>query len=166
MTVYLRLGEANQYGDGLYGYWDDSMPGTFYSSFYLGDSDDSIISLADPINTNSIGLNEMQFFTFLMDPRSGLHLTSGILPTEYKTLELHHYEQALKNMAMWFKVSALIQPTNSLKSAAHINLPKVPGYAWHLYDQFNGLRAITADELDTNSTSDNTITESYIILKS
>ena len=166
IQIYLRIGEINQYGDGLYGYWDDSQPSIFNAFEPSNDNDTTFyVPLSEPSNTNSIYLDKMQFFTFLMDARSGIHLTSGILPTIYKTMEVHHYQTALKNMAMWFNVSSLLQPAESSNGSAKINLPKIPGYQWHVYDQFNGERPISADELDTFQLTQNTLINTYLTIK-
>jgi hypothetical protein len=169
VQIPFRLGEHFQLDDGLLGYWKEDGTDTL-KKLVAPESSDT--SKDDSIKTFSMGdkmqetstFDKANIFTILLDPRSGVHITSGVLPTLKKAIAPDHFLPQLKKIQMWFKVFPLLQPNSTLTKSALLNLPKIDDCTWQWYDQFGNLRTISSDEIDKLSLSDNTLTESILIL--
>lgn len=178
VEIPFRLGEHWQLDDGLIGYWmEDDKAAT----------DDKVLDyLVAPESTNpnstehvqvetfgsykklqeSISINETKIATLLLDPRSGVHCTSGIVPTVTTSIDPSLFLPAMQKLEMWFQMSAILQPTETLAGDAVLNLPAIDGKEWHWYDQFNTAeRNIAKDETDGFKLTANTIKESFLTLK-
>jgi hypothetical protein len=164
-----RLGEHFQLDDGLLGYWKEDGSDNL-KNLVAPESDDLSSQAGITTFTNGVKMEESTIldtanvFTILLDPRSGVHITSGILPTIKKSIEPMHFLPQLKKIQMWFKVFPLLQPIDSLNENALLNLPKIDDSEWHWYDRFGNTRPIKKDQIDTLELKENALTESYLIL--
>ncbi|HMQ49577.1 MAG TPA: hypothetical protein PKA00_19025 [Saprospiraceae bacterium] len=181
VKIPYRLGEHHQVGDGLIGYWVENGAAT---------SDDAVLGklvvpeaehpnaqanaqanghLLHTFKGNqkpqeSIAINETQIATLLLDPRSGVHCTSGIVPVVNTNIDPALFLPAMQRLEMWFKLCAVLQPNPSLDKDAMLNLPNIEGKDWHWYD-FAGERNIVADPADGFQLTKNTLKSSFLTLK-
>lgn len=139
----VRIGDPGQLNDGLVGYWVEDAGGdyagaTFYApggggASYGGGSGPSVVtaptSLQQTINAPAT------IVTMLVDPRGGVHATSGILPSKSVTIPPDQYADALKNIDITFLVAPILAtgteysaPDGSRK--VPLPLPKEPSYTW------------------------------------
>jgi hypothetical protein len=170
-----RLGEHFQLDDGLLGYWKEGYVAheIQLNELFAPESDNQVIDRQEiscytgngDKRQETMAMGETDTYTLLMDPRSGVHLTSGILPTVKISILPSHFLPALRKMEAWFRVFPLVQPTNSLAGNARLNAPKVDGCEWQWYDRFQHTRSVEADPCDSLALEESTLTESFFILK-
>ncbi|MGH9938695.1 MAG: hypothetical protein ACREAM_20840, partial [Blastocatellia bacterium] len=67
-----------------------------------------------------------QKLTMLVDPRGGVHATSGVLPTKAIRIPPDQYAEALRSLAITF----LSAPIVTAQGKINLPLPAEPGYAW------------------------------------
>ncbi len=179
VEIPFRLGEHQQLDDGLIGYWLENG---------LALTDDKVLDyLVAPESSNpddithhlhietfgshnklqeSISVNETKIATLLLDPRSGVHCTSGIVPTVKTSIDPSLFLPAMQKLEMWFQMSAILQPTETLEGDAVLNLPAIDGKEWHWYDQFySSERNIVNDETDGFKLTTNTLKKAFLTLK-
>jgi len=174
VQIPFRLGEHQQLDDGLLGYWFEDNLATADAEFTHKmvapeSSNPNPNDLIDTFTSNNkqqetINFNETKIFTLLIDPRSGVHCTSGIVPTVKTTIAPALYLPALQKLEMWFRVFPLLQPTETLTKDAVLNLPAIEGKEWHWYDGFGNPRNTVTDETDGFHLTPNTLTESFLTL--
>jgi hypothetical protein len=132
VKIPVRLGESNQFNDGLLGYWlegKDSLGDVVYAS----QSDSNIdLTLKDEAKT----------FTMLIDPRGKVHATCGILPTKAIDIPPAQYQQALEKIEITFLSTPILthltdlhEPSGSANSSNQnqkmkLPLPSEAGYEW------------------------------------
>jgi hypothetical protein len=127
----IRLGEFEQFNDGLVGYWIEGADGIEHSLFYAPQSDEGgeagIKTHADNPAPLCRTLDDPPLsLTVLLDPRGTIHATSGILPTKSIGIPPDQYAAALKKMEVVFLTAPVITGEESIE----IPLPDEPGYAW------------------------------------
>jgi hypothetical protein len=178
VAIPFRLGEHFQLDDGLLGYWTENNRATNDASVIsdlIAPESDNNFTPSDNGNRirtftgndkmqETIRINSAKVFTILLNPISGVHVTTGVLPTLKKTIDPNHFLPQMKKIQMWFKVFPLLQPDSSITGKALLNLPKIEDSTWQWYDRFGNLRPISSDEVDKLQLSTNTLTESFLIL--
>ncbi len=128
----IRIGEYQQFDDGLVGYWLEDDQGNFTDNAYYAPqsntvNNDLIKTHADgDINLQRSVSDSSQMLTMLIDPRGTVHATSGILPTQILSLHPQHYTQALKNIEIVFTTAPILTEVGKIE----LNLPKESGYVW------------------------------------
>lgn len=176
VQIPFRLGEHHQLDDGLIGYWmennaaatDEQVINTLVAPESTNGSSDSRIKTFGSGNNKqqeALSVNKIKIATLLLDPRSGVHCTSGIVPTVNTRIEPDLFLPALQRLEMWFKLAAVLQPVATPNNEALLNLPNIEDKEWHWFDQFDGERSIAADETDGFLLTKNTLKEAYLTLK-
>ena len=128
----IRIGEYQQFNDGLVGYWLEDGQGNYENNIFYAPQSQTVNN--ELIKTHADGelnlqrsLNDpAQTLTMLMDPRGTVHATSGILPTQLLSLQPDHYSKALQNIEIVFSTAPVLTEVGKVE----INLPKEPGYVW------------------------------------
>lgn len=145
-TFNVRLGESGQLSDGLVGYYY----GSDYSRFYAANVPDNIAApdYLLPIDTGaSIALpfdgTTAAFVTVLMDPRSVVHATTGILPVIHIAIPQNFVGAAFANIDLTFQVGplltdSLLPSSDAVDSSALVVMP-VPSlkngvWCWQQYE--------------------------------
>lgn len=177
VEIPFRLGEHQQLDDGLIGYWMENNAAKFDNEIFgplmAPESTNSNPLINTFVNNRklqeSISIKETKIATLLLDPRSGVHCTCGILPAIKNSIDSSLFLPAMQRLEMWFQMSAILQPTETLEKDAVLNLPAIEGKEWHWYDKFNPVdkseRNIVKDETDGFHLTSNTLTESFLTLK-
>lgn len=161
VKIPIRLGEYEQFNDGLVGYWLEDKD-ALGESFYAPQSDSNTISdlqikfhsLDNPWYTE-LALNDApKMFTMLIDPRGKVHATCGILPTKAIDLPPDQYQQALEKIEITFLSTPILTDLIALSDltsvAKKINLflPIEAGYEWSWLEKENReWLAISADKI-------------------
>lgn len=114
------LGHQNRRDDGLVGFFKNNNYMEFYCSFSDGNSQSVIepiqntLLLSPKSSSNAnIGDNALTL-TLLMDPRTGVHATMGVLPQKYIEIPPKFYSDTLKNLALNFLVNPVLQSSRGL----------------------------------------------------
>ncbi len=141
VQVPIRIGEYQQLNDGLVGYWKEEADHSYEDSvFYALESTAGVTnnqikshSSAEPLNISLALDSPPQTLTMLLDPRSKIHATSGILPT--KTLEIppEQYTAALQAMEVTLLTAPILTPVAEID----LPLPTEPCYAWSWLEKDN-----------------------------
>lgn len=129
----LRLGRTDLFQDGLIGFFRDTdfsalnvthmpadLPDAGYLSpigpgNYLSASLWSERSAPPPITAAPQVDPVSQFVTMLVDPRAGVHATTGILPTETLSLPPLFYEQPLAQLEVNFRAGPIIVDAEAIQ---------------------------------------------------
>ncbi len=108
----IRLGNANLTQDGLIGYFLQSSTQTNYQTFCSVYSPTSISSYVQLITGQEFQLQltngSILRTTLLLDPVAPIHAYSDILPVYSNSLPMNFVDQALKQMAVTFRVGPLL----------------------------------------------------------
>ena len=139
------IGDIDAIDDGLIGYFkqdgeNDYDYATFYSeSATAGGSGvikpDATTLLVTP-HTDTQGkpasiTEGQQKVLMLVDPRAGIHLSSGILPTQYLQIPAHQYLDIMRSLEMAFLVAPVFQPASGV--ALPLGVEK--NYIWSWIDE-------------------------------
>lgn len=135
------VGDIDQLDDGLVGYFKQGPGGNYdLGTFYTEAADAGATSgvvrpsannlLLTPTSTPegqlpSIRTGEQKLL-MLMDPRAGIHLTTGILPTQYVEIPPAQYADTLGALDMTFLTAPVLRPLAGLT----LPLPRESGYTW------------------------------------
>lgn len=114
MKFPVHIGDIRKGKDGLVGYFNDKDFRYFRPAFgtSLKDADDYF----DFKSTIEVGIEqEPEKITLLMDPRAGIHVSSGILPTQFLELPSYVLSEALENMELFFMVGPFIGDPDALR---------------------------------------------------
>jgi hypothetical protein len=130
----VRLGRADLFDDGLIGFFRDAdfsalnvthlptgLPDAGYlqpigTGNYLSATIWSERSATPPVATPvPIPDPASQFVTMLVDPRAGVHATTGILPSQTLTLPPIFYEQPLAQMEISFQAGPIIVDAEAIR---------------------------------------------------
>lgn len=109
----VRMGDISQICDGLLGYFVKGAKDT-YKLFYATpgvkkkDINSGYVNYDHTINLNYTKAYQQINLTLLLDPRAGVHLTSGILPTKYSEIPQDYISAALNKMYVIFGINPLI----------------------------------------------------------
>lgn len=133
VEIPIRLGEFQQFNDGLYGYWVESENGELNDTYFsseAGQNDDPHIATyaegGDPLTIKKTIDDEPTCVTALVDPRGSIHAVSGVLPVKSIQLPKDQYTDALKNISVTFLTAPVISPARDLK----VSLPEESGFQW------------------------------------
>jgi len=177
----VRLGDVNLLKDGLVGYFIEDGEQTynkFHSAYGFGentqkDGSDYVISDHNDHHDHLIKLTcdpqaKPVLLTLLMDPRGGIHITSGILPTKFIELPHHHISEALSKMEVSFMIAPLIASLTA-DDAIDMPLPSVSKGDWSFsyqesQEKWRKMEA-TSKEMNAISTpGERTIVEGWLKL--
>lgn len=138
LLVPVKLGHRAHLDDGLVGYFvGPSQETQTYAEFYVEQFDEQAGGATqaprvrhpagDQLAVSAAGA-PLQV-TMLIDPRSPVHATTGILPTKAIDLPGHLYTPALSRMAVTFPIGPVIGPRD-VDSPMPLPTPEEPGYQW------------------------------------
>ena len=135
------LGDLKEIDDGLVGYFMEGQGGTynfanFYSQAATGQGSSGVVQpspdnlLLTPASTPegqppSVTQGEQKVLV-LMDPRAGIHATTGILPTQYLEVPSYQYADTLRTLEMTFLTTPVLKPSTGLA----LPVPAESGYTW------------------------------------
>ncbi len=128
--VPLRLGNIADIDDGLVGFFIDGQGtkgpyGIFYAPTAPARSGKEIARPGP--DTITLTLNAAPIaVTFLMDPRSPIHATTGILPVETLGIPSDQYAQDMGRLELTFFTHPILRGHGGLT----VPLPEEAGYAW------------------------------------
>ena len=136
----IRLGEPGQTSDGLIGYY-----GADYNTFYAAAVPENVpdTSYVTPIGTGSaLALpfdgETSAVLTLLMDPRSVVHATTGILPVVDVAIPQTFIDAALGRMQVTFRIGPLLAESVHQQTASSVAMPrpslKKGTWTWQQYD--------------------------------
>jgi hypothetical protein len=125
----VRLGEAANTDDGVVGYLIEaagpSPYSVIYSPFAPPDGQNKVILPTPTTIQATLNANPMAL-TLLVDPRSPVHATTGVLPVAQLQIPADQYSRAMNNLAMTFFTTPVLAESDGLAIA----LPQESGYAW------------------------------------
>lgn len=132
----IRIGETDQLGDGLIGYWLESKNGFAdqifnstqqkSSSYLVEDSKIKTQEKAQALNLLQTISDPAQLLTLLIDPRGSVRATSGILPVKTIALPPNLYTSALENLYITFQLAPLLSDPLRMR----LPLPEASGFTW------------------------------------
>ncbi len=122
----VRMGDISQICDGLLGYF---VKGTedAYKLFHaipgvkVKEQQSGYVSYDHTLELDFIKAHQQVNLTLLLDPRAGIHLTSGILPVAYTEIPPDYISGALNKMYVTFGINPLI----NLPDKASMPLPAI-----------------------------------------
>jgi hypothetical protein len=124
----VRLGDLANLNDGLIGYFMDTDAPDAYRTFYAHGSTHTSHGVVPPgpdqlkVSASSAPV----VISMMMDPRAGVHATSGIVPVKAIQIPPFMYADALAQMAVTF----LTTPVLSAAANFSLPVPKEDGFAW------------------------------------
>lgn len=109
----VRLGKMKQVDDGLLGYFKDND----YGHYYVMKTNNPTDKVSEPTETNitlttSNKSNKMTV-TLLLDPRGGVHATTGLLPVKMIDIPPSHFADALENLQVAFLTTPVLYNANT-----------------------------------------------------
>jgi hypothetical protein len=140
------LGDIAEIDDGLIGYFkQDGKGGYDYGNFYCEAAPPAGAGVQPPPPDNlllsphadtpggapSVSLGESKVL-LLVDPRCGVHLSSGILPTQYVRLPAEQYQDVLRGLEMTFLIAPVLQPVSQVA----LPLASEKDYTWSWVDEW------------------------------
>ena len=148
----VRLGDLPNLGDGLVGYLIEGAGSSPYSTIYSPAAPASgANNVVQPTPTTiELTLNAAPIMlTMLVDPRVGVHATTGVLPVEELDIPTDQYSQAMSSLAMTFFTNPVLQERQGLV----VPLPQEQGFAWSWINPGTGPQI----QLQSNAANDNAI---------
>lgn len=122
----VRMGDISQICDGLLGYFVKGSDNT-YKLFHATpgvkekEQQSGYVSYDHTLEMDFTQAHQQVNLTVLLDPRAGIHVTSGILPVTYAEIPPDYVSGALNKMYVTFGINPLI----SLQDKASIPLPTI-----------------------------------------
>ncbi|MGA1839338.1 MAG: hypothetical protein ACMUIU_01830 [bacterium] len=137
------IGDIRKGKDGLVGYFNDNDFGHFRPVFGASLEDAVPSDYLDFSRTIEVGIEQEGpvKVTLLMDPRAGIHVSSGILPTQFLQLPPYVLSEALENMELYFMVGPFIGDPDALR----IPLPEDIKGDWS-WDYFQDVERWTTND--------------------
>lgn len=131
LQVPVRLGDPEQFNDGLAAFWveEEGMLGKdIYPSGHPVLSKISAMNVSDESNINGFESEGTKAtdVTMLIDPSGLLHATPGILPASQLSLDKNAYQEALRQISMTLRAAPLLMPSTHTT----VPLPDEAGYEW------------------------------------
>ena len=141
----VAIGDLERLDDGLIGYFkSDASNGfdtsVFYSEAAPDNADPGVVKpdinnvllrpVANSPSDPSSKISETKVL-LLMDPRSPIHVTTGILPTQALAIPSEQYEDVLARISFTFLIIPLLRPVDRMMLPS----PVVPGYSNSLITQ-------------------------------
>ncbi len=167
----LRLGELANIDDGLVGFLLENADGSYqngklYSAAAAAPPSDPNHSVVQPAATTiQLTLNAApQTLTMLMDPRCGVHATTGILPVEALSVPSDQYAQTMRSLGITFFTHPVLEKSSGLV----VPLPEEAGYGWSWIEldgttpTISPLKSQAADEFAYASYSPQTLLEGWL----
>ena len=124
------VGDIAQLDDGLVGYFKQAPGGagydlsTFFSAAANAQAKSGVVQpsatnlLLSPNAADEGGMSPIttaaQKLLILMDPRAGIHLSTGILPTQYIEIPPAHYADILSDLEATFLTAPVLRPAPGL----------------------------------------------------
>lgn len=139
----IRLGDYRQLNDGLAGYWIEAEGKRHFYAPQAGEIEDETIVTRSESDFNVLHTvrGGPAFYTLLLDPRGTINATSGTLPASILTIPPVHYEQAIKQMAVYF----LTAPILTQQEKTCIPLPEEGGLSWSWLEKRKGVWSEISD---------------------
>jgi len=142
------LGDLKEIDDGTIGYFKQGKTGayefsTFYSEAAIGTSGVVQPSLTNLLLTPdstpegqppSVAQGEQKVL-MLIDPRAGIHVTTGILPTQYIEIPPFQYSDILRGLEMTFLTTPVLKASTGIS----LPLPLESGYTWSWIEEMQGV---------------------------
>jgi len=131
----LYLGDYRRKDDGLIGYWLEDRANNLSESVYIPQARlteqnrDKLIVTAPELISQSIN-SEPQIVTMFIDPRTSVHLVSGILPTITINISQLHYVEALSAIETTFLTAPILTPGKMF-----LPILEEQGYSWSWLEQ-------------------------------
>lgn len=139
----IRIGEHNQLDDGLVGYWIEEPNGTYKeNTFYAPQSSyvehhkiktlyenkkDEETNKTTPVNlVQTLEPNTAHTLAMLIDPRSKVHASCGVLPSKAIQIPPEQFQAALEAIQVVFFTGPILSDSKQL----NVTLPEETGYAW------------------------------------
>lgn len=127
----IRIGEYQQFNDGLVGYWVEEGSGYREKTFYSPQNTESPHALikthsGEPMNLYKSLREAPDTLLMLVDPRGAVHATTGLLPTKSIELPPDQINEALRRIEITFLSTPILSDSDKL----HLPLPNEPGYRW------------------------------------
>lgn len=164
----VRLGDLANVDDGLVGYLIEvagpNPYGTFYSPAAPADGSHGVER--PKANTIELTLNAgAKTVTMLVDPRSPVHATTGVLPVQARQIPADQYAETVRRLAVTF----FTHPILSMNQRLVVPLPQVSNYEWS-WINFGSenplpLPANAANEFATFGYTPQTILEGWLRLR-
>ena len=134
ITIPVRIGERGQLNDGVLGYWkedtDSELDSVFHTTIDLTSVTTTSTAIQSyeqaPLNILQSLSSDPQVFTLLVDPRSEVHATTGILPVKSINIPREYYTDALKKINITFLSAPVLSGTDQIA----LPLPNELGYRW------------------------------------
>jgi hypothetical protein len=129
VQIPVRVGDVANLDDGTVGYFVASAAGALAPPFYSpyapsGAANGVLQPRPEPI---TLALNAAPTtVVLLVDPRAGIHVTSGVLPVEQLSIPPDQYEFALRSLAVNFPTHPVLHSQPELV----IPVPRIGGYDW------------------------------------
>lgn len=131
IQIPVRLGDLSNMDDGLIGYLieqegnDPYGNGNFYAPAAPANGSNGVVAPA--ADTLELNLNAaVKMLTLLIDPRAGVHATTGVLPVEELAVPPDQYKAAMNALQMTFVTLPILQQRQQLT----VPLPDQNGYVW------------------------------------
>jgi len=124
----VRLGDLANLDDGLVGYLVEGAPVT-YTTFYSAAAPKAGkhgVVRPSPSTLELLLNRAPAVVTMLVDPRAGVHATTGILPVATLAIPPDQYLDAMQSLAISFRVLPVLRERRELA----VPLPLESGYAW------------------------------------
>ncbi|MEM9685878.1 MAG: hypothetical protein AAF934_03040 [Bacteroidota bacterium] len=134
ITIPVRIGERGQLNDGVLGYWKEDANNTLDTVFHTTIDLTSVTTTSTTIEgyqanqpdiTQSLS-SDPQVFTLLVDPRSEVHATTGMLPMKSINIPKEYYTDALKKINITFLSAPILTGADQIA----LPLPNELGYRW------------------------------------
>ena len=152
VTFPIRVGEHARLNDGLVGFWrtgtgEDGGATGLEKTLYLPqtpdtgrsasiDHPDIVLHRGEETPHLQMALDTpAEILTMLIEPRSAVHLSSGILPVETLALPSELYLPALKRLEITFFSGPFVTKQDG---GIELPIPTEPGYTWSLLSKENG----------------------------
>ncbi|HKQ08985.1 MAG TPA: hypothetical protein VJ464_27940 [Blastocatellia bacterium] len=140
----IRIGEYQQFNDGLVGYWKEAGDAYEDDLFYAPQTDlseDELITTHadetgeyDPMIIYRTLKSETQVLAMLVDPRGEAHATCGVLPCKSSRIPPDQYTDALAAIEVTFLSAPILTPSGEIS----LPLPPEPGYRWSWLQKADG----------------------------
>ncbi len=125
----VTVGDHSDLDDGLVALLPEGAGASPYSVVYAASAPADagpVLQQPGPDTVSFTANADQQTFTMLLDPRAGLHITSGILPTTTLQIPPDQYAQAMQQLCVTFTTRPVLGDQFGLR----LPLPVEPGYLW------------------------------------
>jgi len=136
----ITLGNYQSSNNGVIGYWKSEVPtGKFHAVVSSIESQTgNIINMSEGDNLMKNSLmtsleSDPQDVSLLMDIRGDLSVISRVLPTQSSSIHSIYFKEALTNIQMVFRNSAIISPPNKI----HLPLMRDTSLTWEWWQKEN-----------------------------